>query len=89
MKRGSLKTKVVSDCSRETNEDTLQVNRFPLLLNKGAVFPLICMVFTQDWDDDEVLDSIRNLFVTGEWDDDRDAAKVFHSLLRPTYFFNW
>ncbi|XP_033880698.3 ribosome biogenesis protein BMS1 homolog [Acipenser ruthenus] len=31
---------------------------------------------TRDWDQQEVLDSIRDCFVTGKWEDDKDATRL-------------
>ncbi|XP_077115502.1 ribosome biogenesis protein BMS1 homolog isoform X1 [Ranitomeya variabilis] len=32
----------------------------------------------QDWDDDEVMDCIRDCFVTGNWEAEKDAEKLLH-----------
>ncbi|XP_075697838.1 ribosome biogenesis protein BMS1 homolog [Rhinoderma darwinii] len=48
--------------------------------SKRASNALDCSKFTveslQDWDDEEVMDCIRDCFVTGKWEADKDAEKL-------------
>ncbi|KAG9469029.1 hypothetical protein GDO78_021346 [Eleutherodactylus coqui] len=48
--------------------------------SKRAANAIDCSKFTvespQDWDDDEVMDAIRDCFVTGKWEADKDAEKL-------------
>ncbi|XP_053306247.1 ribosome biogenesis protein BMS1 homolog isoform X2 [Spea bombifrons] len=55
------------------------VNR-PDKESRRAANALDCSRFvaegTRDWDDEEVMDSIRDCFVTGKWEADKDAEKL-------------
>ncbi|XP_007538802.2 ribosome biogenesis protein BMS1 homolog [Erinaceus europaeus] len=55
----------VSRPSRECRHkaDSVDCSRFPVET-------------PHDWDLEEVMDSIRDCFVTGKWEDDKDAAKI-------------
>ncbi|KAG8552553.1 hypothetical protein GDO81_004578 [Engystomops pustulosus] len=48
--------------------------------SKRAANALDCSKFAvdgpRDWEDDEVMGSIRDCFVTGQWEDDKDAEKL-------------
>ncbi|XP_044276247.1 ribosome biogenesis protein BMS1 homolog [Varanus komodoensis] len=74
---------VAEDEEKEEENEELgglfRVNR-PSKESKRKADALDCSKFPvespQDWDFDEVMDSIRDCFVTGNWEADKDAAKL-------------
>ncbi|XP_062989231.1 ribosome biogenesis protein BMS1 homolog [Elgaria multicarinata webbii] len=73
---------VAEDDENEENEELgglFHVSR-PNKESKRKADALDCSRFPvevpQDWDLDEVMDSIRDCFVTGNWEADKDAAKL-------------
>ncbi|XP_011383629.1 ribosome biogenesis protein BMS1 homolog [Pteropus vampyrus] len=65
--------------TREELGGLFRVNQ-PAREYKHRVDSLDCSIFhvemPRDWDLEEVMNSIRDCFVTGKWEEDKDAAKI-------------